>query len=96
MAALPASLDPYYTARIDQDATPAALHVWTDPVDGVVHFTLYSDDGYGNGNEILSIPLAALLRAVAGANAPDHVEHPAPASAAVAGNVAGLRDCLDA
>ena len=36
------------------------LHVDTDPITGVDVFSLYHDDGYGNGSCILALPVAEL------------------------------------
>lgn len=41
--------------------TRAAVYVETDAPSGVAMFTVYTDDGAGNGKCLLSLPLAALL-----------------------------------
>ena len=67
----PAYLDTRYcAARLDNGATTAiALHIDTDMVSGVPIFTLFTDDGYGNGSVIVSLPLAELRDAVKNFNA---------------------------
>lgn len=46
--------------HLDREPIRTALHISTDPVTGVAEFNLYFDDGHGNGNGILNIPLAEL------------------------------------
>ena len=58
----------YCGAILDGDGQRAAVHVATDPHTSVVTISVFTDDGHGNGNCILSIPQSALLRAVAGWN----------------------------
>ncbi|MDE2099910.1 MAG: hypothetical protein KGL39_21835 [Patescibacteria group bacterium] len=45
---------------LDGDAIRTALHVATDPVTGVAIVSVYHDDGFGNGNCILALPLVEL------------------------------------
>ena len=42
-----------------------SLEVATDPPSGVLMFSVYFDDGAGNGNCILSLPVAELLKVAA-------------------------------
>ena len=42
-----------------------SLEVATDQPSGVLMFSVYFDDGHGNGNCILSLPVAELLQVAA-------------------------------
>ena len=42
-----------------------SLEVATDPPSGVLMFSVYFDDGAGNGNCILSLPVGELLKVAA-------------------------------
>ena len=42
-----------------------ALHIAEDPSTGVVEFSLFTDDGRGNGNHLVTVKLADLLRIAA-------------------------------
>lgn len=50
---------------LDRDAIRAAVEVSTDPPSGVAMLHVFSDDGNGNGNCLLSLPLARVLRLAA-------------------------------
>jgi hypothetical protein len=57
----PAELDTgFLLARLDQDGLNVAMHVSTDPISGAAIFSLYTEDGHGNGGCIVCLPLAEL------------------------------------
>jgi hypothetical protein len=52
-------------AIADAGVKVTSLDVAADPTTGVMMFTLYFDDGAGNGDCILSLPVAELLKLAA-------------------------------
>ena len=59
-----------YSSRViaaiaDAGVKQTSLDVAADPTTGVMMFTLYFDDGAGNGDCILSLPVAELLKLAA-------------------------------
>lgn len=61
----PAEIDvDYCMDRSGADGTLVALHVHTDEPSGCEIVSLYTDDGRGNGNCIMSLPLAELRQSV--------------------------------
>ena len=53
------------SAIADAGFKVTSLEVATDPPSGVLMFSVYFDDGAGNGNCILSLPVAELLKVAA-------------------------------
>jgi hypothetical protein len=54
--------------RLDKGPVNSSTFVSTDPVTGIIWFSVYTDDGMGNGLPILHIPLSQLTRLVASCN----------------------------
>lgn len=46
--------------HLDGDPIRTSTHISTDPVTGVASFSVYFDDGHGNGGCLLSLPVAEL------------------------------------
>jgi hypothetical protein len=55
----------FLRGRLNEGSLNVAMHVETDPVSGVDIFGLFTDDGHGNGECLLLLPLAELRNAVA-------------------------------
>ena len=50
---------------LDKGAIRAAVHIDADPPSGVAMFSVFTDDGAGNGRCLLSLPVGKLLRLAA-------------------------------